>query len=113
MNQVAFIGRICRKIDLKQTQDGTSVLNNTMAVHRPYQTKSKETADFIPFVAWGSRAQLIEEHCKKGDLLGITGKMQSRHYEKDGSKIYVLECIVENIHFIQPRLKIDESEEII
>ncbi len=113
MNQVAFIGRICREIDLHQTPEGTSVLNNTLAVHRPYQTKTNETADFIPFVAWGSRAQLIDEYCKKGHLLGITGKMQSRHYEKDGSKVYVLECIVENIHFIQPKSKREESEEII
>lgn len=113
MNQVAFIGRICREIDLNQTQDGTSVLNNTLAVNRPYQTKGNEDADFIPFVAWGNRAQLIDEYCKKGHLLGITGKMQSRHYEKDNNKIYVLECIVENIHFIQPKSKMNETKEMI
>ena len=61
-------------------------------------------ADFLNFVGWGKRAELIEQYCSKGDLIGLDGKIQSRRYmsEKE-TTVYVVEMLVESVHFLQTK----------
>lgn len=104
MNRLTVIGRIVRDIELKELNEGRIVTNNTIAVPRTFKTDNGQDTDFINFVAWGKRAELIEQYCNKGDLVGFDGRMQSRSYTDDNQKTnYVVEMLVESITFLQPR----------
>jgi single-strand DNA-binding protein len=104
MNRLTVIGRLVREIELKNVGDGRIVTNNTIAVSRTFKTDGKQDTDFINFVAWGKRAELLEEYCNKGDLVGLDGRLQSRTYVDDNQKTkYVVEMLVETIHFLQPK----------
>lgn len=104
MNRLTVVGRIVRDVELREVGEGRLVINNTLAIPRNFKTDQGQEADFLNFVAWGKRAELIEEYCDKGDLIGFDGKIQSRTYqdEKDNT-IYVVEMIVDSVHFLQPR----------
>ncbi|WP_080145437.1 single-stranded DNA-binding protein [Marinilactibacillus piezotolerans] len=104
MNQVALVGRIVREIELRDVGDEKIVLNNVIAIQRHYRTENGNEADFIPFVVWGKRAELIEEYCDKGDLIGLSGKMQSRSYQNtDQETVYVVEMLVNDVQLLQPK----------
>ncbi|WP_027107955.1 single-stranded DNA-binding protein [Lacticigenium naphthae] len=104
MNKTCVIGRIVREVDIKDIGDNHQVLNNTIAVQRLYKTNGEDQADFIPFTAWNKTAELISAHCSKGDLIGLTGRMQSRSYtNKTEEKVYVIEMAVEEIQFLQTK----------
>lgn len=104
MNRVNVVGRIVREVTLKDVGNGKVVMNNTIAIPKMVKKDGGPEADFINFVAWGKRAELIEEYCSKGDLIGLDGKIQSRRYlnEKE-STVYVVELLVESVHFLQTK----------
>lgn len=109
MNQVSLIGRIVRDIELRDVGDGKIVLNNVVAIQRHYRTENGNEADFIPFVVWGKRAELIEEYCNKGDLIGLSGKMQSRSYQNNELEtVYVVELLVNEVQLLQPKKQLVE-----
>jgi len=104
MNQMALIGRIVRDMELKTTSEGRCVLNNTIAVQRRFKSESGPQADFIPFTAWGKTAELIDKYCKKGHLIGLSGRIQSRSYlDKGNETVYVVEMIADEVQFLQPK----------
>ncbi|SHE52445.1 single-strand DNA-binding protein [Atopostipes suicloacalis DSM 15692] len=104
MNRLTVVGRIVRDVELREVGDGKIVMNNTLAIPRTYKVDHGQETDFINFVAWGKRAELIEEYCDKGNLVGLDGKIQSRNYENDkGQTVYVVEMLVDSVHFLQPR----------
>lgn len=102
MNHINLIGRLTREPSLRELGEGKQVLTNTLAVPKSYRREGGPEADFIPIVAWGKTAGLIDHYCKKGDQIGLSGKMQSRSYvNKEDETIYVVEMIVESIDFLQ------------
>lgn len=102
MNQLNLVGRIVRKIEMKEVGEGKVVLNNTLAVKRKFKNDQGQQADFIPIVAWGQVAKLIQSYCEKGDLIGLTGHVQSRSYQnKVEETVFVVEMIVSEIDFLQ------------
>lgn len=104
MNTVALIGRLTKDVELRDVGDERFVTNNTLAVRRTYKKDGSSDADFIPFVAWGKRAELLEEYCSKGDMIALSGKMQSRSYKTESEETkYVVEMVVEDIEFIQKK----------
>lgn len=104
MNRITVIGRIVRDTELKQVGDGRIVMNNTVAIPRTFKTEFGQDTDFLNFVAWGKRAEIIEEYCNKGDLIGLDGRIQSRSYENEKKQtVYTIEMNVESVHFLQPR----------
>lgn len=108
MNRMTVIGRIVRETDLRAvgSGEGTFVMNNTIAIPRPFKSENGQDTDFLNFVAWGKRAELIEEFCNKGDLIGLDGRIQSRTYQKDSEqKVYIVEMNVESVYFLQGRRK--------
>lgn len=104
MNRLTLVGRIVREVVLKDIGDGRFVVNNVIAVSRNYRSEKQPDTDFIPFVAWGKRAELIEEYCNKGDMIGLEGRIQSRSYQNDAKETkYVVEMNVDGIQFLQPK----------
>jgi len=104
MNRLTIVGRIVRDIHLKDIGDGRFVMNNVLAVSRLFKSENQPDTDFIPFTAWGKRAELIEEFCNKGDMVGLDGRIQSRTYTTpDDETKYVVEMLVDEVQFLQPK----------
>ena len=98
MNTVNLTGRFVRDPETRQTQSGVRVTTFTLAVNRPYQ-KDKQEADFISCTAWRTTAEFIGKYFAKGDPIELTGSLRTRTYEKDGTKHYITEVLVENVSF--------------
>lgn len=110
MNKVCLTGRITKNIELKYNQNNVAITSFTLAVTRKFKNQNGEyESDFINCIAYSSTAELLSKYVKKGDLLGIEGRIQTRNYEKDGKRIYVTEVIVDSIDFLQA--KKDESKQ--
>lgn len=111
MNQVSVIGRIVRDIELKDLGEGKQVVNNTIAVPIIFKKDSGQDTDFIPIVAWNKTAVLLHQYCKKGSLIGLTGRMQSRSYlNKENETIYVVEMVVNTVQFLSNKAKEDVTQ---
>ena len=99
INTVILMGRITHHLEVKQTQNGKTVLQFSVAVDRYSKTADKQT-DFIPCVAWGSTAEFIGQYFGKGRMIAITGCLRSRTYDDyNGSKHYVTEVFVNSADF--------------
>lgn len=105
MNKVILIGRLVKDLELRKTPNDVSVVANTIAVNRKFKNQNGETeADFINFVSFGATAELISKYFKKGDRIGLEGRIQTRSYEnQEGNTVYVTEVVVDNIEFLQER----------
>ena len=102
MNNFNCIGRVTKDLEVKTSQGGTAVLNNTVAINRPFKNKQtgEREADFINFVAFGKTAEIIAQYHQKGSLIGLSGRMQSRSYQNSNDqKVFVTELVVNEMHF--------------
>lgn len=104
INNVTLVGRLMAAPDLRKTPSNVSALQGTLAVNRNFKNQNGEReADFINFQAWRGTADIIAEYCGKGSLIGITGRIQVRSYEKDGQRRYVTEVVAENVTLLESR----------
>lgn len=104
MNRLTVTGRLVRESILKEVGEERIVLNNAIAIPRNYKSEDGVDADFINIVAWGKKAELIEEYCDKGDLIGLDGHIQSRSYQNsEDQTVYTIEMIVDRVHFLQAK----------
>lgn len=101
INRVVLMGRIATEIELKQTPNGTSVIQFSMAVERSYAKQGEEKqTDFIVCVAWQKTAEFISKFFGKGRMIALEGKLRTRNFEdKNGSKHYLTEVYVDNVSF--------------
>lgn len=101
MNMVAIIGRLTNSVELKATTSGVSVASFTIAVDRKYTPKGQERqTDFINCVAWRGTAEFISKWFKKGDMIAVTGELQTSDYtDKDGNKRKKYEVVIDNAYF--------------
>ena len=104
INNTILIGRIVNDIEVKELEKG-KVANFTLAVGRRYKNdKGEYETDFIDCVVWNELANTLKEYCKKGDLIGVTGRLQTSIYEtKEGLKRKSVDVIVENVSFLQAK----------
>ena len=105
INKVVLTGRLTRKPELKTTQSGLSVATFTIAVNRQFsKDKNKSFADFISCVIWRKSAENFCNFTKKGSLVGVDGRIQTRSYEsKDGQRVYVAEVVVDNFTLLESK----------
>lgn len=105
LNQIILVGRLTKDPELRETETGKKTTTITLAVPRSYKNEiGKYDTDFINCVLWTQMAETTNQYCKKGDLLGIKGRLQSRSYEdKNKQKKYVMEVIAEKIIFLQSK----------
>lgn len=114
INRVVLIGRLVRDPELRKTQNGTSVCSFTMAVNRRQNQDGTQDADFINCVAWNKLADNIQLYQKKGNQLGIEGRINTRSYDnQQGQKVYVTEVVAENVQFLTPRNDFNEQNTLV
>lgn len=104
INNVTLVGRLVAPPDLRKTPNNVSSLQGTLAVNRNFKNENGEReADFINFKAWRGTADIIAQYCSKGSLIGLTGRLQVRSYEKDGQRRYVTEVVAESVALLESR----------
>jgi single-strand DNA-binding protein len=105
LNRVVLVGRLTRDPDLRYTPNGVAVANFTVAVNRPFKNQQGENeADFISCVVWRKTAENLANYMKKGSMIGVDGRVQTRSYDgQDGKKVYVTEVQAENIQFLESK----------
>lgn len=111
MNKVILMGRLTKDPETRYTQStNTQVTSFTLAVNRRF-SKEKES-DFINIVAWNKTAEFCGKYFKKGQQVGVIGRIQTRNYEdKDGKKVYVTEVIAEEVYFADSKKETVGAEE--
>ena len=105
INNVVLVGRMTRDADLRYTPSNQAVATFTLAVNRNFKNQAGEReADFINCVIWRQQAENLANWAKKGTLVGITGRIQTRNYEnQQGQRVYVTEVIAENFQVLESR----------
>jgi single-strand DNA-binding protein len=107
VNTVSIIGRLTKDPQLKQLSEGRVQTNFVVAVNK--RTKNDE-ADFVLCTIWGKLAETTVKYCGKGSLVGITGRLNTRSYEKEeGLRVYVTEVVVEEIRFLATKKRDEEQ----
>ena len=105
INNVVLTGRLTKDVDLRYTSSGTAVGSFSSAVDRQFKNQQgeKET-DFINCVIWRKSAENFANFTRKGSLVGIQGRIQTRNYEnQQGQRVYVTEIVVENFTLLESR----------
>ena len=113
-NRWVGVGRLTRDVDLKFTAQGLAVASFTVAINRPYknQQTGEYDADFINCVAFRKLAENVANYTKKGDLICVDGRIQTRSYENNqGKKVYVTEVVAENVQFLQTKKQEAQKQE--
>ncbi|GFZ78515.1 single-stranded DNA-binding protein 1 [Compostibacillus humi] len=105
LNRVVLVGRLTRDPELRYTPNGVAVANFTIAVNRPFTNQQgKREADFINCVVWRRQAENLANFMKKGNMIGVDGRIQTRTYEaQDGRTVYVTEVVAESIQFLESK----------
>ena len=104
LNQTVIVGRIVRDLEVHETENGNKVAQLTLAVPRSFKNMDGEyETDYIPCVLWKGVAENTAEYCKKGDLVGIKGRIQTSQYEQDDEVKYVTEVVAEKVTFLSTK----------
>lgn len=99
MNNVVLTGRLTANPELKVTPSGTKVCVFALAVN-----KDKEHTDFPQVVCFEKTAENLCTYQKKGSMIGVNGRLQTRSYERqDGTKAYVTEVIANTVEYLSSK----------
>ena len=107
MNNLVFlIGRLTKDCELKNNEKGLDICKFNIAVTRSFKNSNGNyDTDFISCTTFSQTAKTMAHYCKKGDLIGVFGRIQVRDYEKNGEKHYLTEIIAEKIRFLASNSK--------
>lgn len=111
INNVVLLGRIVANPELKQTPNGNSVVNFTLAVDRSYcKAGTQRQCDFLDCVAWKGTGEFISKYFRKGQLIAVTGSIQTRNYtDKEGNKHKAFEILVNSASFCESKKSSDSA----
>lgn len=114
LNQVVVVGRLVKDPEVEKTDNDKEVSNLTLAVPRSYKNADGvyET-DFIDCVLWNSIATNTAEYCKKGDLIGIKGRVQSNTYETEsGENKKSTQIVAEKVTFLSSKNQEKDNDDL-
>ncbi|MGX0911854.1 single-stranded DNA-binding protein [Staphylococcus caprae] len=108
LNKIVIVGRLTKDAQIYEKED-SRVATFCVATERNYKDENNEvSSDYLLCKAFGKTATNIEKYTSQGTLVGITGQMHSRKYEKEGQTHFVTELYVETIKFMSPKTKSNE-----
>lgn len=111
-NFIQIIGRLTKDVEVRYTSNSKPVADFNLAVNREYKNQNGEyETDFIPVVMWGKNSETLSKYCKKGDLIGIAGRLQIDKYTNDkGENKYKTFVNASNMTFLN--LRREEATEV-
>lgn len=107
MNQVTLIGRLTKDPDVRYTQDGMCVARFSVAINRFNKEKG---VDYPNVIVFGKTAENCEKYLSKGSQVGISGRIQTGSYEKDGRKVYTTDVVANSVEFLSRKEKDDNYD---
>ena len=94
LNQIVLVGRLTKDVEIKELEGGKKVAYITLAIPKPFKNSEGEyETDFIPVVLYNEVGNTTREYCKKGDIIGVKGRIES-----EPNRICV---IAEKVTFLQ------------
>ena len=105
INNVVLVGRMTKDAELRYTPQNQAVATFSLAVNRNFKNNNGERdADFINCVIWRQQAENLANWAKKGALVGIVGRIQTRNYEnQQGQRVYVTEVVADSFQLLESR----------
>ena len=107
INRVILVGRLTRDVEVRKTASGLSVATFTVAcdrrMARGQDGNNQQSADFISCVAWRQAAVFLGSYARKGALVGVEGRIQTRSYDRDGQKVYVTEIVCDTVNLLESK----------
>ena len=112
MNSICLVGRLTKDVELRYTPSNVAVATFTLAVNRTFKNENGEReADFINCVMWRQQAENLANWAKKGALIGVTGRIQTRSYDnQQGQRVYVTEVVAEQFQLLESRNSQGQSQ---
>lgn len=116
LNQVVLVGRLTKDPEVVTTESGKKASTITLAVQRTFKnTEGLYETDFINCVLWDAIAANTQEYCRKGDIVGVKGRLQVRTYEDKENKTHQkIEVVAEKVTFLSNKkddIKVDKEEQ--
>lgn len=107
INRVVLVGRLTKDVEVRKTNTGLSVAGFTVACDRNRSRSDEngqQTADFINCTAWRQTADFLGMYAKKGAMVGVDGRIQTRSYDgQDGRRVYVTEVVADSVQLLESR----------
>ncbi len=111
LNQVVLVGRIVFDLELKKNDSGKKYLSLMLAIPRSFKNiEGTYDTDFIRCIVWDNVASNTSEYCKKGDIVGLKGRLQSRLVERNDKKENIMEVIGEKVTFLTSSKEKEEKD---
>lgn len=112
INNVTLVGRLTKDPDLRYTANGTGVATFTLAINRNFTNQAGEReADFVQCVIWRKPAETLANYARKGTLLGVTGRIQTRSYDnQQGQRVYVTEVLADSFQLLESKATSEQRQ---
>lgn len=104
------MGRLTAEPETGTTAGGMAVAKYTLAVNRQMAKDGQQEADFIRCVCFGKSAEFVKNYLHKGTRLVVEGRIQTGSYEKDGTRFYTTDIIVERSWFAESKGKTQSND---
>ncbi len=106
LNQIVLVGRLVQDPEIKELENGVKTSYITLAVSRSWKNADGiyET-DFIPCLLYKGIAENTAEYCKKGDVIGVKGRVQAKQEEDKN----IIEIVAEKVTFLSNRKETEEE----
>jgi single-strand DNA-binding protein len=107
VNKVILVGRLGRDPETRYTGGGQAVANFSLATDESYKDRNGERqkrTEWHKIVVWGKQAEIAQQYLKKGSLIFIEGRIQSREWQdKEGQKRTSFEIVANNFRMLGGR----------
>ena len=107
VNKVILVGRLGRDPETRYTGGGQAVANFSVATDESYKDRNGERqkrTEWHKIVVWGKQAEIAQQYLKKGSLIFIEGRIQSREWQdKEGQKRTSFEIVASNFRMLGGR----------
>lgn len=111
MNNYSVIGRLVKDLEIKESENKKKYGYITVAVNRTYKNaEGNYDTDFIDMIVWNELAERISEYCHKGDLIGVTGRIETRMREVEDHNEKVTSLVAEKVSFLSSKKTEEESK---
>ena len=101
LNRITLTGRLCADPELRKTQAGISVCSFRIACDRDFGKGEERETDFLDIVAWRGTAEFVCKYFTKGQMMAVTGSIQTRSYEdRSGNKRKAVEIQANDVSFV-------------
>lgn len=108
MNTIILTGRLGKDIELKKTSNNTSVCQFSIANNTGYGEKQKTSWFFCK--AWKQSAEFLSQYARKGDLVGVKGRLAIDESEKNGIKTYITYINCEDVELFSSKPKSENAK---